>query len=140
MHAGRFFGIVPLALIGALATSLLLSVSLVSAAGRKDSQQRQTDEARWRWWFSDVKFDDKAAVWSLLADPQYQRVVVVTSGINKHRNAAQELVNFVDRQSEHLGSRNLKDKLKLIEGGNPWAWKLRTKSGTTACQPCRFRD
>jgi hypothetical protein len=119
MHAGRFFGIVPLALIAALATSLLLSVSLVSAAGPERFATAPNGRGKVAVVFSDVKFDDKAAVWSLLADPQYQRVVVVTSGINKHRNAAQELVNFVDRQNENLGSRNLKDKLKLIEGGNP---------------------
>lgn len=119
MHAGRFFGIVPLALIAALATTLLFSVSLVSAAGPDRFASAPYGQGKVAVVFSDVKFDDKAAVWSLLADPQYQRVVVVTSGINKHRNAAQELVNFVDRQNEHLGSRDLKDKLKIMQGGNP---------------------
>ncbi|CBQ73209.1 conserved hypothetical protein [Sporisorium reilianum SRZ2] len=69
--------------------------------------------------FTDVKFDDKAAIWSLLLNPKYEKVIAVTSGINDHWRAAQELSEYLDRQNslpvgKHFDTR----KLVILKGSN----------------------
>ncbi|CDU26470.1 uncharacterized protein SPSC_06664 [Sporisorium scitamineum] len=69
--------------------------------------------------FVDVKFDDKVAVWSLLLDDRYSRVVAITSGINAHGQAAEELNEYLDRQNGFQGSKRFnKRKLTILQGTN----------------------
>ncbi|PWY99562.1 hypothetical protein BCV70DRAFT_201132 [Testicularia cyperi] len=70
--------------------------------------------------FSDVKFDDKAAVWTLLKDPQYDAVVTVMQGINDQERAAKALLDFVGRMNSIpvAGARVDPSKLRLLAGSN----------------------
>ena len=71
--------------------------------------------------FVDVKFDDKAAIWSLLLDNRYSKVIAITTGMEGHGRAAYELKGFLDRQNQ-MPNQNLhvdSSKLHLFQGGNP---------------------
>lgn len=71
--------------------------------------------------FVDVKFDDKAAIWSLLLDSRYSKVIAITTGMEGHGRAAYELMGFLDRQNQ-MPNQNLhvdSSKLHLFQGGNP---------------------
>ncbi|SPO23596.1 uncharacterized protein UTRI_03878_B [Ustilago trichophora] len=68
--------------------------------------------------FVDVKFDDKAAVWSLLLDRRYDKVIAITSGINAHGQAAHELRSYLDRQNDMANVRFDSGKIQILEGSN----------------------
>lgn len=66
--------------------------------------------------FVDVKFDDKAAIWSLMLDPTYDKVVAITEGIHAHGQAARELQEYLDRQNA-MGYRIVDTRrLKIFSG------------------------
>lgn len=64
--------------------------------------------------FSDIKFDDKAAIWSLMRDPQYYRVLVITSGIDEHHKATTSLLQFVRSQNKSPAATLRVDRTKLL--------------------------
>ena len=69
--------------------------------------------------FTDVKFDDKAAVWSLLLDRRYDKVVAIISGVNARGQAAWELHQYVGRQNRVPNvNRFDPNKLTILEGTN----------------------
>lgn len=68
--------------------------------------------------FVDVKFDDKAAIWSLLLDRRYDRVIAVTSGINEHGQAAQELHQYLERQNAMASIKFNPNKIEVLRGTN----------------------
>ncbi|SPC66142.1 uncharacterized protein UHOD_04456 [Ustilago sp. UG-2017b] len=68
--------------------------------------------------FVDVKFDDKAAVWSLMLDSRYDKVIAITEGIDGHGKAAQELQDYLDRQNDIANVRVNLRKLKMFSGSN----------------------
>ncbi|TKY89323.1 hypothetical protein EX895_001854 [Sporisorium graminicola] len=69
--------------------------------------------------FMDVKFDDKAAIWSLMLDDRYSRAIAITSGINAHKKAAQELYEYLGRQNiMPIGKRFDTNKLTILQGDN----------------------
>lgn len=67
----------------------------------------------------DVKFDDKAAIWSLLLDPQYKRVVAITTGIEKHGEATWELKQYLARQNQMARVKFDPSKIEIFRGTNP---------------------
>lgn len=69
--------------------------------------------------FVDVKFDDKAAVWSLLLDHRYSKVIAVTTGVNDHGRAAFELDGYLNRQNAMANIQFDKNKLQILQGSNP---------------------
>ncbi|GAC94015.1 hypothetical protein PHSY_001584 [Pseudozyma hubeiensis SY62] len=91
---------------------LALSVLLLSVAVRANPPTAAVA-------FVDVKLDDKAAVWSLLLDQRYSKVIAITTGINEHRRAAYELDQYVDRQNAMANVKFNKDKLEILQGSNP---------------------
>ncbi|KAJ1581521.1 hypothetical protein NDA11_005109 [Ustilago hordei] len=68
--------------------------------------------------FVDVKFDDKAAIWSLMLDPRYDKVIAITEGINGHEKAAQELQDYLGRQNNIANVRVDLGKLRMFSGSN----------------------
>ncbi|EST05120.1 hypothetical protein PSEUBRA_005379 [Kalmanozyma brasiliensis GHG001] len=68
--------------------------------------------------FVDVKFDDKAAIWTLLLDPRYRKVVAITSGINAHDQAAYELYRYVHDQNNTPYRKVDMSKLEILQGTN----------------------
>ncbi|SOV03971.1 uncharacterized protein UDID_04456 [Ustilago sp. UG-2017a] len=68
--------------------------------------------------FVDVKFDDKAAVWSLMLDSRYDKVIAITEGINGHGKAAQELQDYLYRQNHIINVRVNLEKLRMFSGSN----------------------
>ncbi|KAJ1018190.1 hypothetical protein NDA18_006349 [Ustilago nuda] len=68
--------------------------------------------------FVDVKFDDKAAIWSLMLDPRYDKVIAITEGINGHGKAAQELQDYLGRQNDIANARINLGKLRMFSGSN----------------------
>lgn len=68
--------------------------------------------------FVDVKFDDKAAIWSLMLDPRYDKVIAITEGINGHEKAAQELQDYLRRQNDIANVRVNLEKLRMFSGSN----------------------
>ncbi|SPO24609.1 uncharacterized protein UTRI_03878 [Ustilago trichophora] len=68
--------------------------------------------------FVDVKFDDKAAVWSLLLDRRYDKVIAITSGVNAHGQAAHELQSYLDRQNDMANVKFDSGKVQILEGSN----------------------
>ncbi|SAM82506.1 uncharacterized protein UBRO_04456 [Ustilago bromivora] len=68
--------------------------------------------------FVDVKFDDKAAIWSLMLDSRYDKVIAITEGINGHEKAAQELQDYLGRQNDIAKVRVNLRKLRMFSGSN----------------------
>lgn len=71
--------------------------------------------------FVDVKFDDKAAVWSLLLDRRYSKVIAITSGVNAHGQAALELQQYLQRQNDMANVKFDMNKFEVMQGTNALA-------------------
>jgi hypothetical protein len=89
--------------------------------------------------FVDVKFDDKVAIWSLLLDQRYDRVIAITSGVGAHGEAAAELEEYLEAQNEIAKVRFPVNKIQILRGTNPlpkppphekW-WGGRSQKATT---------
>ena len=68
--------------------------------------------------FVDVKFDDKVAVWSLLLDQRYSKVVAITTGIDAHGKAAHELETYLEQQNAMANVRFDSNKIQVLAGSN----------------------
>ncbi|SNX84021.1 uncharacterized protein MEPE_02729 [Melanopsichium pennsylvanicum] len=96
---------------------LAVSLGLLIAAISVQAQDRPTSAVA----FVDVKFDDKAAIWSLLLDPRYSKVVAITSGIENHGKAASELEQYLERQNAMPNVKKVDlDKIQIFRGTNPF--------------------
>lgn len=92
--------------------------------------------------FSDVKFDDKVAIWSLMRDPQYQRVLVITSGIDAHHTATTSLLQFIRSQnlSPTYSLRVDRSKLTVLHGHNGLGVPAPHEVWYHGLQPTQFND
>ncbi|SNX83183.1 uncharacterized protein MEPE_01889 [Melanopsichium pennsylvanicum] len=96
---------------------LAVSLGLLIAAISVQAQDRPTAAVA----FVDVKFDDKVAIWSLLLDSRYSKVVAITSGIENHGKAASELEQYLERQNAMSNVRKVNlGKIQIFRGTNPF--------------------
>lgn len=123
------------------ATALLCALLMGMASGMPPDKWA-TEKRKVAVVFSDVKFDDKAAIWTLMLDPQYYRVLVITSGIDAHHTAATSLLEFFHAQgrSPTISLRVDKTKLLILHGNNPLSDPAPHEVWYHGLQPTQFND